>query len=195
MNTYQKPIVLVLGATGTIGRHIVKELENKQDIHLRIASRNHEKVAELQQQGKDGVYLDMDKPETFALAMAGVDWTVPRLSETSKSERIPTWKNHHTQQKLRHELSNYLSNRKKTTHHSGQPYKPLPLSLAVHPETLRSWHQKHLDKQNPTVVTAQSQAARIAELERENRELKQATEIIRKAAAFFAQAELDRPHK
>ncbi len=73
MNTYQKPIVLVLGATGTIGRHIVKELENKQDIHLRIASRNHEKVAELQQQGKDGVYLDMDKPETFALAMAGVD--------------------------------------------------------------------------------------------------------------------------
>lgn len=63
------------------------------------------------------------------------------------------------------------------------------------PETLRSWHQKHLDKQNPTVVTAQSQAARIAELERENRELKQANEIIRKAAAFFAQAELDRPHK
>ena len=63
------------------------------------------------------------------------------------------------------------------------------------PETLRSWHKKHLDQQNPVIVTAQSQAARIAELERENRELKQANEIIRKAAAFFAQAELGRPHK
>ena len=63
------------------------------------------------------------------------------------------------------------------------------------PETLRSWHKKHLARQNPVIVTTQSQAARIAELERENRELKQANEIIRKAAAFFAQAELGRPHK
>ena len=63
------------------------------------------------------------------------------------------------------------------------------------PETLRSWHQKHLAKQNPVIVTTQSQAARIAELERKNRELKQANEIIRKAAAFFAQAELDRKPK
>lgn len=63
------------------------------------------------------------------------------------------------------------------------------------PETLRTWHRKHLAKQNPVTVTTQSQAARIAELERENRELKQANEIIRKAAAFFAQAELDRKPK
>lgn len=63
------------------------------------------------------------------------------------------------------------------------------------PETLRSWHKNHLDQQNPVIVTAQSQAARISELERENRELEQANEIIRKAAAFFAQAELDRPRK
>jgi transposase len=63
------------------------------------------------------------------------------------------------------------------------------------PETLRSWHQKHLAKQNPVTISTESQAARIAELEREIRELKQANEIIRKAAAFFAQAELGRPHK
>ena len=63
------------------------------------------------------------------------------------------------------------------------------------PETLRSWHQKHLSKQNPVTVTTESQAARIAELERENRELKQANEIIRKAAAFFAQAEKGRKPK
>ena len=63
------------------------------------------------------------------------------------------------------------------------------------PETLRSWHQKHLAKQNPVTISTESQAARIAELEREIRELKQANEIIRKAAAFFAQAELDRKPK
>ena len=61
------------------------------------------------------------------------------------------------------------------------------------PETLRSWHKKHIDKTIPANIQAQDQAARIKELERENKELKQANEIIRKAAAFFAQAELDRP--
>ena len=35
--------------------------------------------------------------------------------------------------------------------------------------------------------------ARLKELERENRELRQASEILRKAFAYFAQAELDRP--
>jgi len=37
--------------------------------------------------------------------------------------------------------------------------------------------------------------ARIKELERENRDLRRANEILRKAAAFFAQAELDRRPK
>ena len=32
------------------------------------------------------------------------------------------------------------------------------------PETLGSLHKKHLDRQNPVIVTTQSQAARIAEL-------------------------------
>jgi transposase-like protein len=38
-------------------------------------------------------------------------------------------------------------------------------------------------------------AARLKALERENRELKQANEILRKASAYFAQAELDRRFK
>ncbi len=36
---------------------------------------------------------------------------------------------------------------------------------------------------------------RIKALERENRELRQANEILRKASAYFAQAELDRPFR
>jgi transposase len=63
------------------------------------------------------------------------------------------------------------------------------------PETLRSWHQKHLKQQNPVKVQLQSDQQRIIQLERENKELQRANEILRKAAAFFAQAELDRPHK
>ena len=63
------------------------------------------------------------------------------------------------------------------------------------PETLRSWHKKYIYQTIPASVQAQGQEQRIKELERENKELKQANEIIRKAAAFFAQAELGRPHK
>lgn len=58
------------------------------------------------------------------------------------------------------------------------------------PETLSSWHQKHLAKQNLVTISTDSQATCIAELEREIKELKQANKIIRKSAAFFAQAEL-----
>ena len=38
-------------------------------------------------------------------------------------------------------------------------------------------------------------AEKLRDLERENRELRQANEILRKASAYFAQAELDRPLK
>lgn len=44
-------------------------------------------------------------------------------------------------------------------------------------------------------VEQQSQAERIKQLERENKELQQINEILRKATAFFAQTELDRPRK
>lgn len=63
------------------------------------------------------------------------------------------------------------------------------------PEILRSWHKKHIDQTIPESVQAQSQEKRIKDLERENKELKQANEIILKAAAFFAQAKKGRPPK
>ena len=63
------------------------------------------------------------------------------------------------------------------------------------PETLRSWVNKMEVDQGSRPGTTSSEAARLKELERENRELKRANEILRKAAAFFAQAELDRKQK
>ena len=62
-------------------------------------------------------------------------------------------------------------------------------------ETLRSWvHQIEVDSGTRAGVTS-NQAKRYKALEREVRELKRANERLRKAAAFFAQAELDRKPK
>jgi transposase-like protein len=58
------------------------------------------------------------------------------------------------------------------------------------PETLRVWYQKYLDKQNPAKVQQVSDQEKMKQMEREIKELKRANEILRKAAAFFAQAEL-----
>lgn len=73
MQTMQKPTVLVLGATGTVGGQVVKELEQSQAVNVRIPSRKPEVVAQLKSEGKDAVYLDLDDPRTFALALAGVE--------------------------------------------------------------------------------------------------------------------------
>jgi len=62
-------------------------------------------------------------------------------------------------------------------------------------ETLRRWLRLSqtvpVTPQDPT----SNESERIKALERENRELRQANEILRKASAYFAQAELDRPSK
>ena len=47
----------------------------------------------------------------------------------------------------------------------------------------------------PLQIDTTSERERLKELERENRELKRANEILRKASAYFAQAELDRRPK
>ena len=58
-------------------------------------------------------------------------------------------------------------------------------------ETLRRWvRQAERDSGSRPGVTSEERE-RIKALERENRELRQANEILRKASAYFAQAELD----
>jgi transposase-like protein len=62
-------------------------------------------------------------------------------------------------------------------------------------ETLRKWvRQAERDTGHRTGLTT-SERERMKEIERENRELKRANEILRKASAYFAQAELDRRPK
>ena len=62
-------------------------------------------------------------------------------------------------------------------------------------QTLNEWlKQAERDSGRKPGLTT-DMAARLKALERENRELRQANEILRKASAYFAQAELDRRFK
>ena len=63
------------------------------------------------------------------------------------------------------------------------------------PQTLREWvKQAEKDSGMRDGVTTEKRD-RIKALERENRELRQANEILKKASAYFAAAELDRPFR
>jgi transposase len=64
--------------------------------------------------------------------------------------------------------------------------------LGCTPESLRRWvRQWERDQGQRPGLTSEEQT-RLKQLEKENRELKRANEILRTASAYFAQAELDR---
>ncbi len=82
-------------------------------------------------------------------------------------------------------------------HRSGYPslwaaVESIAPKIGCVPQTLLTWVQRHeIDGgARDGVTTAQKQ--RVKELERENKELRRANEILKLASAFFAQAELDR---
>jgi transposase-like protein len=64
--------------------------------------------------------------------------------------------------------------------------------LGCSAETLRKWIRQAERDSGKRAGLSSLERDRLKELERENRELKRANEILRKASAFFAQAELDR---
>ena len=62
-------------------------------------------------------------------------------------------------------------------------------------ETLRRWVRQTERDTGRRAGTTSAERDRLKALERENAELRRANEILRKASAFFAQAELDRRPK
>lgn len=63
------------------------------------------------------------------------------------------------------------------------------------PATLHEWVKKTEVDSGKRAGLPRDVAEKMKALERENRELRQANEILRKAPAYFAMAELDRPFK
>jgi transposase-like protein len=62
-------------------------------------------------------------------------------------------------------------------------------------QTLSNWVRQAERDQGKRAGLTTDERERLRQLERENRELRQANEILRKASAYFAQAELDRRWK
>ena len=67
------------------------------------------------------------------------------------------------------------------------------IGCAAH--TLHEWVKRADIDSGKRAGVSTDVAEKLKALERENRELRQANEILRKASAYFAQAELDRPFK
>ena len=62
-------------------------------------------------------------------------------------------------------------------------------------ETLRRWRREEASRRTGPAALAGQDRVRVKLLEREVKELRRANEILRKASAYFAQAELDRQGK
>ena len=74
---------------------------------------------------------------------------------------------------------------------SGRPIAHVARDLGVHRETLRLWvRQAEADAGRRGDLLTTAERERLKELERENRELRRANEILNAASAFFA-TELD----
>ena len=67
--------------------------------------------------------------------------------------------------------------------------------IGCSPPTLHEWVKRAEVDSGTRAGVPSDVADKLKALERENRELRQANEILRKASAYFAQAELDRPFK
>lgn len=74
-------------------------------------------------------------------------------------------------------------------------YRAIAPKLGCSPDSLRIWCQQAERDAGERAGLTSAEKDRIKDLEREVRELRQANEILKKASAYFAQAELDRPFK
>ena len=74
-------------------------------------------------------------------------------------------------------------------------YRAIASKLGCSSFSLRDWCRRGARDAGELSGPTSEEKARIKALERENRELRQANEILKKASAYFAAAELDRPFR
>ena len=76
---------------------------------------------------------------------------------------------------------------------SDRPIAAVAHDLGLHPETLRVWVRRaEADDGTRQDLLSSSERAELAELRRENRDLRRSNEILKAASVFFAR-ELDQP--
>lgn len=68
-----KPVIMVLGATGQLGRLIADSLRTMDSISLTVTSRKSEQLPKLKERYGRAVYLDLSDPRTFSDALKGVE--------------------------------------------------------------------------------------------------------------------------
>jgi transposase len=71
--------------------------------------------------------------------------------------------------------------------------KSIAPKIGCRPDTLGAWVRRAETDSGRREGVTTAERDRIKALERENRQLRQANEILKKASAYFSQAELDRP--
>ena len=76
-----------------------------------------------------------------------------------------------------------------------QAVMSISTKIGCAPQTLHEWVKKAEVDSGKRAGVPSDTTDKLKALEREVRELRQANEILRKASAYFAQAELDRPFK
>ena len=76
-----------------------------------------------------------------------------------------------------------------------QAIMSIAAKIGCAPQTLNDWVKKAEVNSGKRSGVSSEMAERMKALERENRELRQANEMLRKASAYFALAELDRRSK
>ena len=74
-------------------------------------------------------------------------------------------------------------------------YRAIAPKLGCSPDSVRVWCQQAERDAGHRAGLTSAEKDRIKKLERENRELRTANEILKKASAYFAAAGLDRPFK
>ncbi|QIH34091.1 MULTISPECIES: NmrA family NAD(P)-binding protein [Sphingobacterium] len=66
--------VLIIGASGRVGSHVVKELrKDSTGVSVRLSTTRNDLLEKWKTEGNEAVILDLDRPETFSAALTGVD--------------------------------------------------------------------------------------------------------------------------
>jgi uncharacterized protein YbjT (DUF2867 family) len=74
MKSTEQEMILVTGATGTLGSEVVKQLSgNKSDVKVKAAVHSIENAKKIQHERVEAVQIDYKKPESLSSAFKGVD--------------------------------------------------------------------------------------------------------------------------